>query len=58
MKTEKLKEQIEILKDEWNRLSLWGGGKNLYTKMDKLEEKIERLEIILNRQEKIETLGI
>jgi predicted nucleic acid-binding Zn-ribbon protein len=56
MKAEKIKKQIETLKDEWDRLSLYVSDPE--DRMDKIEEKIERLEIILNRQETIEKLGI
>lgn len=58
MKTIEIKKQLETLKDEWDRLCLWGGGKNLDNKLLRLETKMEKLEIILNRQQKMERLGI
>lgn len=46
--------QIEKLKNEWDRLCLYGGGKNLENKLNNLEIKIGKLE----RELKLKKLGL
>jgi len=46
------KEQLRKLQDEWDRLSLYSS--NPEKKMDKIEKKME----VLERQLKLESLGI